>query len=106
MLNWDRSSLRARTVLATSAAAALVCIGVSLLFLIFMGSQKTDAVQARVTDDWDRVLPVIALGGHLPPVLPDSVLADSKSEAIQVLDARGRVVAATRELAGKPPIAT
>jgi signal transduction histidine kinase len=106
MPNWNRSSLRVRTVLATSAVAALVCIGVSVLFLVFIGRQKTDAVQAGVTDGWDRVLPAVALGERLPSVLPDSVLADSKNDAMQVVDAHGRVAAATRQLVGKPPIAT
>jgi signal transduction histidine kinase len=106
MLRVTGSSLRTRTVSATSAVMALVSIAVSMLFLVAVGDQETDAARARIIDGWDRVLPLIALGHDLPPVLPDSMLADSKNEAIQVMDASGRVVAATRQLAGKPPIAT
>jgi signal transduction histidine kinase len=100
MLGWNRSSLRARTTLATGAVAALVCVGVGVLFLAFVGHQESDRAQARIIEGWDRVLPVIKLG-HLPAVLPYG-----KEEAIQVINARGRVVSATRQLAGKPPIAT
>jgi signal transduction histidine kinase len=100
MLNWNRSSLRARRTSEAGAVAALVCIGFSVLFLVFVGSQEKDMAQARVTAGWDRVLPIIKLG-HLPAVLPDG-----KDGAIQVLDARNQVVSATRQLVGKPPIAT
>jgi signal transduction histidine kinase len=57
----------------------------------------------RATAGWDRVLPMMKLG-RLPAVLPDR--KDGKVQAIQVLDSRNRVVAATRQLVGKPPIAT
>jgi signal transduction histidine kinase len=77
-----------------------VCIGVSVLFLVFAGGQEADATQARATGAWDRVVPLIRQG-PLPSVLPGS-----KGEAIQVVDAHGRVVAATRHLVGKPPMAT
>src|ERR1700737_3503658 len=100
MLNWNRSSFRARRTSDTGAVAALVCIGVSVLFLLFAGSKEADAAQARATEAWSRVEPLIK-HGPLPSVLPGG-----KGEAIQVLDAHGRVVAATRQLAGKPPIAT
>jgi signal transduction histidine kinase len=85
---------------------ALLCIAVSTLFLVAVGDQETDAARARIVDGWDRIVPLIELGHDLPPVLPDSMLEDSANEAIQVLNASGRVVAATRQLAGKPPIAT
>jgi signal transduction histidine kinase len=100
MRNWNRSSLRARTTAATSAVAALVCTAVSVLLLAFVGNQVSDHAKDRTIEGWDRVLPILKLG-HLPAVLPDV-----KDEAIQVLDARGRVVTATRQLVGKPPIAT
>jgi signal transduction histidine kinase len=77
----------------------LVCIAFSLLFLVFVGTQQTDIAQGRVTAGWDRVLPLIKMG-RLPAVLPDG-----KDQAIQVVDAQNRVVAATRQLVGKPPIA-
>jgi signal transduction histidine kinase len=97
MLNWNRSSLRARTTSATAAAAVLVCIGFSVLFLMFAGSKETDDAEARATAGWARVLPI---SRHLPAVLPAG-----NDGPIQVLDTRGRVVAATRQLLGKPPMA-
>jgi signal transduction histidine kinase len=87
----------------TGAVAALVCIGFSVLCLVLVGSEETTMAESRATTGWDRVLPLIKLG-RLPAVLPDR--KDGKVQAIQVLDARNRVVAATRQLVGKPPIAT
>ncbi|MCW2939882.1 MAG: histidine kinase [Actinomycetia bacterium] len=103
MPNMNRSSLRARRTWEHGTVAALVCIGFSVVFLVLVGRQETNMAEDRATAGWDRVLPLIKLG-HLPAVLPDST-AD-KTQAIQVLNGRGRVVAATRQLAGKPPIAT
>ncbi|MCW2885334.1 MAG: Signal transduction histidine kinaselike protein [Streptosporangiaceae bacterium] len=77
-----------------------MCIGVSVLFLLFAGSKEADASLVRAGGAWNRVVPLIRQG-PLPSVLPGG-----KGEAIQVLDAHGRVVAATRQLAGKPPMAT
>jgi signal transduction histidine kinase len=82
------------------AVAALVCIGVSVLFLLYAGRKEADAALARTGEAWNRVVPLIRQG-PLP-----SVLAGDKGEAIQVLDAQNRVVAATWQLAGKPPMAT
>ncbi|MCW2884402.1 MAG: hypothetical protein QOE54_5898 [Streptosporangiaceae bacterium] len=103
MVNWNRSSLRARRTSEAGAVAALVCIGLSVLFLVLVGKQDTAMAQARVTAGWDRVLPLIKLE-RLPAVLPDR--QDGKVQAIQVLDARNRVVAATPQLVSEPPIAT
>ncbi|WP_440072174.1 sensor histidine kinase [Streptosporangium sp. OZ121] len=100
MLSRYLPSLRARRTAATAAVAACVCVGVGLLFLLFAGGREADFAQARVTDAWNLVVPLIRQG-PLPPVLPRGEV-----EAIQVLDARGRVVASTPELAGRPPIAT
>src|SRR5258708_18811635 len=100
MLGWNRSSIRARRTLQYSAVAVLVCIGVSVLFLLFAGSKESDAARARVSGAWNRVVPLIRQG-PLPSVLPGGGV-----KAIQVLDAHGRVVTATRQLAGKPPMAT
>jgi signal transduction histidine kinase len=102
ILNWNRSSLRTRTTSATAAVAALVCIGGSVLFLAFMGSKETNDAQARVTAEWNRVLPLIIVG-RLPRVLPYA--KDDMGEAIQVVNASGQVVSATRQLIDQPPIA-
>ncbi|MCW2913368.1 MAG: histidine kinase, partial [Actinomycetia bacterium] len=100
MSTWNRSSIRARRTLATGAVGALVFIGFSVLFLVLVGSHESDDAQAQATAGWEQVEPIIKLG-HLPAVLPQG-----KDGAIQVLDARNRVVSATRQLVGKPPIAT
>ncbi|MCW2881058.1 MAG: histidine kinase, partial [Sphaerisporangium sp.] len=76
-----------------------MCIGFSVLFLLFAGSKETNDAQARATAGWARVLP-ISKPGHLPAVLPDG-----DDGPIQVLDTHNRVAAATRQLVGKPPMA-
>ncbi|WP_239513769.1 cell wall metabolism sensor histidine kinase WalK [Streptosporangium sp. 'caverna'] len=86
--------------MATGVVTALVCIGVSLLFLMFAGGKEADHSQALATGTWNRVVPLIRQG-PLP-----SVLRDGKGVAIQVLDAHDQVVSATRQLVGKPPMAT
>ncbi len=100
MSNWNRSSVLVRRTVGYSAVAALVCAGVSLLFLVVVGSKDADAARARVTGAWDRAVPLIR-EGFLPSVLPAG-----KDIAIQVLDTRHQVVAATPQLARKPPMAT
>ncbi|MCW2889572.1 MAG: Signal transduction histidine kinaselike protein [Streptosporangiaceae bacterium] len=80
--------------------AALVSIGVSVLFLVFVGSQERDEARVQAAGERNRVVPLIRQG-PLP-----SVLSGGKGEALQVVDAHGRAVAATRQLAGKPPMAT
>jgi signal transduction histidine kinase len=86
--------------LGYSAVAAVVCIGVSVLFLLYAGSKEADAARVRATGAWSRVVPLIRQG-PLPSVLPGGDV-----QAIQALDAHSRVVAATRQLVGKPPMAT
>ena len=75
----------------------------SVLFLAFVDSEEANDAKDRAAAGWDRVRPLI-YHGHLPAVLPDST--DGKQGPIQVLDPRGRVVAASPRLVGKPPIAT
>src|SRR4051794_25729045 len=100
MLNWYRLSLRVRRTAVTGAVAALVCVGVSALFLLFAGTKAADSALDRSIGTWNRMVPLITQG-PLPPVL-----RSGRVEAIQVLDAQGRVVAATPQLVGKPPMAT
>ncbi|GIH23339.1 two-component sensor histidine kinase [Acrocarpospora phusangensis] len=86
--------------MATGTVVLFVCIAVSFLFLLYVAGKDTDRVEARATEAWNRVVPLIR-EGPLPSLLPDSQV-----EAIQVLDARGNVVASTQQLLGKPPMAT
>ncbi|HXA62641.1 MAG TPA: sensor histidine kinase, partial [Streptosporangiaceae bacterium] len=71
-----------------------------MLFLLYAGSKEADAARARVSGAWNRMVPLIRQG-PLPPVLPGDGV-----QAIQVVDAQGRVAAATPQLVGKPPMAT
>src|SRR5258708_19568987 len=100
MLNWYRSSFRARRTSGTSAVAALVCIGVSVLFLLYAGGKEADAAQARATGAWSRVVPLIRQG-PLPPVLPGGEV-----KAIQFLDAHRPAAAAPPQPPAHPPMAT
>ncbi|GAA1014220.1 hypothetical protein Aple_041680 [Acrocarpospora pleiomorpha] len=84
----------------TGAVVALVCVGVSILFLLFAGNKEADRARDRATGAWSRVVPLIR-EGHLSPVL-----LEGRVEAIQVLNAHGQAVASTRQLVGKPPMAT
>ncbi|MBD3144334.1 sensor histidine kinase [Microbispora bryophytorum] len=100
MVNWNRSSVLIRRTVGYSTVAALVCTGVSLLFLVIVGGKDDESSRARVTGAWDRVVPLIR-EGFLPSMLPAG-----KDMAIQVLNTRNEVVAATPQLAHKPPMAT
>ena len=102
-MNWPRPSLRVRRACETGVVAALACIAFSWFFLVFVGGQQTRMAQDRVTAGWDRVLPLIKQEG-LPPVLPQNTAG--RFQEIQVLNASNRVISATRNLAGKPPMAT
>ncbi|WP_245675027.1 sensor histidine kinase [Herbidospora cretacea] len=86
--------------MATALVTTLVCVGVSLLFLLFAGYKENDSVMAHAIQAWDRVVPLIR-EGPLPKMLPDDSVKD-----IQVVNAQGKVEAATPELTGKGPIAT
>ncbi|MGI8329315.1 sensor histidine kinase [Actinomadura scrupuli] len=91
--------MRARTTMVIGGITALVCLGFSALFLIYVHDVEDGRAIARSTTAWGGVVPLIKQG-RLPPVLPSG-----KGEAIQVLNARGRVVAATPRMLGKPPMA-
>ena len=75
-------------------------VGVSVLFLLFAGSKEADTADMRANAAWNRVIPLVR-EGSVPPVLPRAGV-----EGIQVVDPHGRVVAASRQLVGKPPMAT
>ncbi|GIH25899.1 hypothetical protein Aph01nite_42090 [Acrocarpospora phusangensis] len=98
MLSWCPPSFRARRTTATAVVAAAVCLAVSVLFLLYTGNHAAEGAQARVTDAWDRVVPLIR-EGPLP-----AILTRGKVEAIQVVNAQRRVIASTPELAGRPAI--
>ncbi|WP_285589736.1 ATP-binding protein [Herbidospora sp. NBRC 101105] len=92
-------AFRVRRTVATALVTTLVCVGVSVLFLLFAGYKEMDSVQARATMTWGHVVPLIR-EGPLPKTLKDDSV-----NAVQVVDAHGHVVAATPQLAGKGPMA-
>ncbi|GGO71004.1 sensor histidine kinase [Nonomuraea cavernae] len=92
------SSIRARLTLWAGVAAAIFCILISLL--VMYGALQT-------ADEWRRASAVNAAlrtvhhleRGELP-----TVIIEPDVHAIQVLNARGQVMASTANLAGKPRI--
>jgi signal transduction histidine kinase len=99
-LNWNRSSLRTRVTVGVVAIAALAGIGLTVLFLAFAGQGQNERAGKRAVAASDQVK-LLILQGRLPPVL-----SNGRNEAVQVVDSRGRIVAATLQLLGKPPMAT
>ncbi|GAB1823449.1 sensor histidine kinase [Herbidospora sp. RD11066] len=93
-------SFRARRTFATGVVMALMCLGLSFLFLMYVGGKEGDNALQRGLSAWNSVESLIQQG-RLPSMLPHA-----GDEAIQVLDAHGKVVAATSQLAGVPPMAT
>ncbi|WP_246059453.1 sensor histidine kinase [Herbidospora galbida] len=77
---------------------ALMCLGLSLLFLMYVGGKEDDNALHQGLMAWSKVEPQIRQG-TLPSLLPHD-----DDEAIQVLDANGTVVAATSQLTGAPPM--
>jgi signal transduction histidine kinase len=86
-------------MMLTSGLAALVCFAMSSFLVVAIharaGDQRTEQTSATAL----RVIQLVK-SDHLPRVLPSY-----SAKAIQVLNARGQVVAATQELTGKPPMA-
>jgi signal transduction histidine kinase len=100
MLQRRRSSLRVRMTLAASAVAALVCAVISVLVLVGARNKDADRNRQEVIQASERVV-VMVRENHLP-----RVLSSVDARAIQVVDTRGRVVASTQNLVGRPPIAS
>jgi signal transduction histidine kinase len=100
VLNWSRSSLRVRITVGAGAVAVLACIGFSVLVLAFVGQVEKERAIHRAVGASDQVKSLIKQE-RLPSVLPNG-----RDKQIQVVDARGRVVAAPPQLLGEPPMAT
>ncbi|MGI8329770.1 sensor histidine kinase [Actinomadura scrupuli] len=100
MLSFFRSSLRARITLVAGIFAALFCIVVSVLVVIDVRDQDARYGQEQLTAATDRTHNHIRARSFPQP------LASDGDEAIQILNPLGQVVTATRQLAGKPPMAT
>jgi signal transduction histidine kinase len=95
-----RSSLRMRTTMMAGAFAALVCIVVGVLVVVAVRDRDAGYGREQSTEAIDRMLYHIKTG-EFP-----KALVMSGDQAIQVIDAHGRVVTATPQIAGKPRMAT
>jgi signal transduction histidine kinase len=100
VLGLDRSSLRARITLVAGGFAALVCIVVGALVMVDVRDKDARYGQEQITESIDR------MQNHIKQRAFPRPLAPSGDEAIQVLNPLGQVVTATRQVAGKPPMAT
>ncbi|RFU42778.1 HAMP domain-containing protein [Actinomadura logoneensis] len=87
--------------LVAGSVAALACVIVGVLVVVGVRGRVEDYDRQQTTTAALRIIQMIKrdrLPGQLPPT--------EGIEAAEVLDARGRVVSATRDLIGKPPIAS
>jgi signal transduction histidine kinase len=91
--------IRLRLTLMTSCLAAAVCVVTTVLVFIAVRGRAVDYEREQASGAALRTVHLIKRD-RLPSVLPGD-----RAEAIQVLNASGRVVASNKELAGKPPIA-
>ncbi|WP_245674653.1 sensor histidine kinase [Herbidospora cretacea] len=95
-----RPSFRTRRTLATGVLMVLMCLGLSFLFLMYVGGKESDNALQQGLSAWNSVESQIQQK-RLPSVLPHA-----DDEAVQVLDAHDNVVAASSQLVGQPPMAT
>jgi signal transduction histidine kinase len=92
--------IRVRLMVMTSCLGALVGLVVSTLLLVGLHGRAADYQNEKVTDVALQVITLIRRD-RLP-----AKLNGYSTPAIQVLDANHRPVSSTKQLAGKPPIAT
>jgi signal transduction histidine kinase len=93
-------SLRVRIALVAGGFAALFCLVVGALVVVAVRESNAVHGQQQIMAAIDQVHYQFNQG-----VLPGT-LVKSGDEATQVLNAHGKVVSATPQLAGKPPMAT
>jgi signal transduction histidine kinase len=80
--------------------AALVCIVIGVLVVANVRDREAHDRQVQITESIDR------MQNHIKQRAFPSTLAPNGDEAIQVLNPHGQVVTATRQVTGKPPMAT
>ncbi|MGI8332018.1 sensor histidine kinase [Actinomadura scrupuli] len=93
-------SLRVRIALLAGTFAALFCLVVSVFVVVAVRDGNSRHGQNQIMAAMDQVQYHFKQGA-----LP-STLVRSGDEAVQVLNPQGRVVSATPQLAGRPPMAT
>jgi signal transduction histidine kinase len=91
--------IRARLTLFTSCFAALVCLAVTIFVIVGVRGRAADYQLEQASGAALQVIHLIKRD-RLPPVL-----RSGQAEAMQVIDANGRVVASTAQLSGRSPIA-
>jgi signal transduction histidine kinase len=96
----NRSSLQARITLVAGVFAALVCIVIGVLVVVDVRERETRYRQEQITEAIDRAQ------NHIKERAFPSALVPRGDEATQVLNPRGQVATATRQVTGKPPMAT
>ncbi|WP_160147118.1 sensor histidine kinase [Thermomonospora echinospora] len=84
----------------TAGVTAVEAAGVSVLFLRLRGKEQAAEARNRAQFAIDRLFFQLCKG-QLPKILPTGY-----GHAVQVLDARGRVLSSTRALHGRPRMAT
>ncbi|MER7755003.1 ATP-binding protein [Kitasatospora sp. NPDC097643] len=93
-------SVRSRTTLAACVSVAVVLLAASAAVLLLLHVNLERTVETGVREQ-ARAVARLAADGRLTPQLP----LEHGTDFIQVVDASGRVVAASGNLAGQPPIA-
>jgi signal transduction histidine kinase len=93
-------SITTRITLFTGAVAALLCALVVAAFMIAINSFVTGSLIDEITAAGGRVAVELERGELEYP------LAQRRSRNVQVVDPRGRVVASTPQMQGKPAMAT
>lgn len=99
-MKWKHLPLRVTASALIAGVTAVESAGVGMLFLRLVSRQRALVAKDRTYRAIDRVI-LLLCRGALPAVLPRW-----HGHAIQVLDAYGRVVSATRPLQGRPPMAS
>nr|WP_033330616.1 ATP-binding protein [Streptomyces novaecaesareae] len=93
-------SVRTRTTLAACASVAFVLLAASAAVLLLLRANLERTVETGAREQ-AQAIARLAADGHLTAQLP----LDHGTDFIQVIDATGRVLAASGNIAGQPPLA-
>lgn len=93
---WHRCSIRTRLAAVASAVMALLCVAVAVFTMVTIRQAAIDYRTDQLFAD------AVLLGAQMRHRVPE--LAEGSGQAIQVFDPSGTMVAATRDVAGKPPM--
>ncbi|WP_406209708.1 HAMP domain-containing histidine kinase [Kitasatospora sp. NBC_01560] len=93
-------SVRARTTLAACTSVAVVLLAASAAVVLLLRANLERSVEDGAREQ-ARAVARLATDGHLTAALP----LDHGTDFVQVIDAGGRVVAASQNLIGRPALA-